>query len=107
MLNLSGGVMADIITQEDLLIVLQHSSNPMLKLNIEVLDSNQKVIDTLNCGITSGSMSINGQSDVRRTANFIIQPTLKEKIKLTENSCVHTTKFIHSLDCRSIFISST
>lgn len=94
MLNLSGGVMADIITQEDLLIVLQHSSNPMLKLNIEVLDSNQKVIDTLNCGITSGSMSINGQSDVRRTANFIIQPTLKEKIKLTENSLLWLNKDI-------------
>lgn len=86
--------MADIITQEDLLIVLQHSSNPMLKLNIEVLDSNQKVIDTLNCGITNGSMSINGQSDIRRTANFVVQPTLKEKIKLTENSLLWLNKDI-------------
>ena len=86
--------MSDIITQEDLLIVLQHSSNPMLKLNIEVLDSNQKVIDTLNCGITSGSMSINGQSDIRRTANFVVQPTLKEKIKLTENSLLWLNKDI-------------
>lgn len=86
--------MSDIITQEDLLIVLQHSANPMLKLNIEVLDSNQKIIDTLNCGITSGSMSINGQSDVRRTANFVAQPTLKEKIKLTENSLLWLNKDI-------------
>ena len=86
--------MADIITQEDLLIVLQHTSNPMLKLNIEVLDSNQKVIDTLNCGIASGSMSINGQSDIRRTANFVVQPTLKEKIKLTENSLLWLNKDI-------------
>ncbi len=93
-LILNGGAMADIITQEDLLIVLQHSSNPMLKLNIEVLDSNQKVIDTLNCGITSGSMSINGQSDIRRTANFVVQPTLKEKIKLTENSLLWLNKDI-------------
>lgn len=94
MLIPSGGAMADIITQEDLLIVLQHSANPMLKLNIEVLDSNQKVIDTLNCGITSGSMSINGQSDIRRTANFVVQPTLKEKIKLTENSLLWLNKDI-------------
>lgn len=86
--------MADVITQEDLLIVLQHASNPMLKLNIEVLDSNQKVIDTLDCGITSGSMSINGQSDIRRTANFVVQPTLKEKIKLTENSLLWLNKDI-------------
>lgn len=94
MLNLSGGVMADMITQEDLLIVLQHAANPMLKLNIEVLDSNQKVIDTLDCGITSGSMSINGQSDIRRTASFVVQPTLKEKIKLTENSLLWLNKDI-------------
>lgn len=86
--------MANMITQEDLLIVLQHSANPYLKLNIEVLDSEQKIIGTLNCGITSGSMSINGQSDVRRTANFVVQPTLKEKIKLTENSLLWLNKDI-------------
>ena len=87
-------IMADMITQEDLLIVLQHSANPHLKLNIEVLDSGQKIIGTLNCGITSGSMSINGQSDIRRTANFVVQPSLKEKIKLTENSLLWLNKDI-------------
>ena len=86
--------MADIITQEDLLIVLQHSSNPMLKLKIEVLDEQQKIIGNLECDIQSGSMSINGESDVRRTANFVIQPTLKEKIKLTENSLLWLNKDI-------------
>ena len=86
--------MADMITQEDLLIILQHSADPHLKLNIEVLDSNQKIIDTLNCGLTGGSMSINGESDVRRTANFTIQPTLKEKIKLTEDSLLWLNKDI-------------
>lgn len=92
MLNGSGGVMAEIITQEDLLIVLQHSANPMLKLNIDILDSNQKIIESLECGVQSGSMSINGESDIRRTANFVIQPTLKEKIKLTENSLLWLNK---------------
>jgi len=86
--------MADIITHEDLLIVLQHSSDPRLKLNIEVLDSNQKIIDSLNCGITSGSMSINGESDIRRTSSFVVQPTLKEKIKLTESSLLWLNKDI-------------
>ena len=86
--------MANVITQEDLLIVMQHSANPHLKLNIEVLDSEQRVIGTLNCGIQSGSMSITGQSDIRRTANFVVQPTLKEKIKLTENSLLWLNKDI-------------
>ncbi len=86
--------MADIITQEDLLIVLQQSAAPTLKLKIEILDSNQKIIGNLECGLQSGSMSINGESDVRRTANFTIQPTLKEKIKLTENSLLWLNKDI-------------
>lgn len=86
--------MAEIITQEDLLIVLQHSSDPHLKLKIDVLDSNGKIIENLKCGIQSGSMSINGQSDVRRTADFVVQPTLKEKIKLTENSLLWLNKDI-------------
>lgn len=86
--------MADIITQEDLLIVLQHSADPHMKLKIEVLDSNQKIIDTLNCGLTGGSVSISGESDIRRTASFVIQPTLKDKIKLTENSLLWLNKDI-------------
>lgn len=90
----SGGAMAEIITQEDLLIALQHSANPILKLNIDVLDSNQKIIGTLECGIQSGNMSINGESDIRRTAGFVVQPTLKEKIKLTENSLLWLNKDI-------------
>lgn len=94
MLNQNGGLMADIITQDDLLIVLQHSAALSLKLKIEVLDSNQKIIGNLECGLTGGGMSINGESDVRRTANFIIQPTLKEKIKLTENSLLWLNKDI-------------
>ena len=86
--------MANIITQEDLLIVLQHPANPMLKLKIDVLGENQKIIGNLECGITSGSMSINGESDVRRTANLTVHPTLKEKIKLTENSQLWLNKDI-------------
>ena len=86
--------MADIITQEDLLIVLQHSSDPRLRLKIEVLDSSEKIIGNLECDLSGGSMSINGESDVRRTANFVVQPTLKEKIKLTENSLLWLNKDI-------------
>ena len=68
-------IMADQITQEDLLTVLRHSADPGLQLNIEVLDAGQKVISTLNCAVLSGNMTISGDADVRRTASFIAQPT--------------------------------
>lgn len=86
--------MAEIVTQEDLLIVLQQSAAITLKLKIEVLDSNGKIIGNLEPDITGGSMSINGESNVRRTANFTVQPTLKEKVKLTENSLLWLNKDI-------------
>lgn len=86
--------MADLVTQEDLLIVLQHSANPCLKLKTDILDENKKIIGTIEWGLQSGSMSINGESDVRRTANFTVQPTLKEKVKLTENSILWLNKDI-------------
>lgn len=86
--------MAEILTQEDLLIVLQQSAASTLKLKIEVLDSNRTIIGNLECGLQSGSMSISSESDIRRTASLTIQPTLKEKIKLTENSLLWLNKDI-------------
>lgn len=86
--------MAEMITQEDLLIALQQSAAPTLKLKIEVLDLDQRIIGHLEPDITSGSMSISGESDIRRTANFVVQPTLKEKIKLEENGLLWLNKDI-------------
>lgn len=83
--------MGYIVTQEDLMLVLQHSQT--IQSKIEVLDQNQKIIGTIY-GIVSGSMSINGESDVRRTANFVVQPTLTEHIKLTETSLLWLNKYI-------------
>lgn len=83
--------MSNIVMQEDLMLVLQHSQTVQLK--IEVLDQNGKIIGTIY-GIVSGSMSINGESDVRRTANFVVQPTLTEHIKLTETSLLWLNKDI-------------
>lgn len=79
-------IMADRITQEDLLIVLRQSAAPTIKLKIEVLDQDRRITGILECGLTDGSMSISGESDIRRTAGFVLQPTMKEKLKLTENS---------------------
>lgn len=87
--------MANLITQEDLSIVLQQSAaKQTMKFKIEVLDENLKIIGNIECGLTSGSMSINAESDIRRSANFIVQPTLTEHIKLTETSLLWLNKDI-------------
>lgn len=87
--------MANLITQEDLSIVLQQSAaKQTIKFKIEVLDENLKIIGNIECGLTSGSMSINAESDIRRSANFIVQPTLTEHIKLTETSLLWLNKDI-------------
>jgi len=98
--------MAAMIAQEDLILVLSQSAAPQtMKLKIEVLDKNGKIIGTLEPDITGGSMSINGESDIRRTANFVVQPTLKEKIKLTENSLLWLNKdirmYVGLYNCRT------
>ena len=97
--------MADIVTQEDFILVLQQSAAPQTaRLRIEVLDQKQKIVGTIY-GIVSGSMSINGESDIRRTANFVIQPTLTEHIKLTENSLLWLNKdirlFVGLYNCKT------
>lgn len=82
------------ITQDDLTLILQQSAAPQTaKLKIEVLDSNKKLVDTLY-GAVSGSMSINSQSDIRRTANFVIQPTLTNRLRLSEDSLLWLNKDI-------------
>lgn len=86
--------MSNIITQEDLMLVLQQSAAPQtVRLKIEVLDSSQQIVGTIS-GIVSGSMSVSGDADIRRTANFVIHPTLTEKIRLTENSLLWLNKDI-------------
>lgn len=87
--------MANIITQEDLALVLSQSAAAQtMKLKIEVLDADRKIIGTLEPDLTDGSMSINGESDIRRTAGFTVQPTIREKIKLAENSLLWLDKDI-------------
>lgn len=85
--------MSYIVTQEDLTLVLQRSLEQKTKMRIEVLDNNQKIIGIIE-GIVSGSMSINGESDVRRTANFVVQPTCTEHIKLEQDSLLWLNKNI-------------
>ena len=96
--------MADIITQEDLILVLSQSTSPKLDIKVEVLDSSGKIIGTIE-GTVSGSMSINGESDIRRTANLVVQPTLTEHLRLTEDSLLWLNKdiriYVGLYNCRT------
>ena len=96
--------MADIITQDDLILVLSQSASPKLDLKVEVLDQNKQIMGTIH-GVVSGSMSINGESDIRRTANLVVQPTLTEHLRLTEDSLLWLNKdirmYVGLYNCRT------
>ena len=96
--------MAEIVTQEDLILVLSQSASPKLDLKVEVLDQNKQILGTIY-GVVNGSMSINGESDIRRTANITVQPTLTEHLKLTEDSLLWLNKdirlFVGLYNCRT------
>lgn len=82
-----------ILEHEDLTLVLQQSSYITNKIKVEVLDENKQIIDTLE-GIISGTVSINGESDVRRTCSLTVQPTLRNPIKLSQDSLLWLNKDI-------------
>ena len=82
-----------ILEQEDLTLVLQQSSYITNKIKVEVLDDNKQIIDTLE-GIVSGTVSINGESDIRRTCSLTVQPTLRDPIKLSQDSLLWLNKDI-------------
>lgn len=82
-----------VITQEDFTLILSQSAAPQTaKIRVEVLDSG-KVVGAIN-GIVSGSISISAESDVRRTCNLTVCPTLVEKLKLSEDSLLWLNKDI-------------
>ena len=84
--------MKDILTQDDLMLPLQNSQS--LVIRVEVLDSKTQSKIGIITGIVSGSVSINGESDIRHTCNLSIQPTILENIKLEEGNLVWLDKDI-------------
>ncbi len=69
------------ITNEDLKLVLSQSASPQTpKLILEALDSDKKVAEITT--LTGGSLTVNPESEVRRSGSFTIQPSVKERIRL-------------------------
>lgn len=76
------------ITNEDLKLVLQQSASPQTpKLVLDVLNPEGKVISTINT-VISGNLNINSDTDIRRSGNFTVQPTLKEQLKLHPDNLI-------------------
>lgn len=82
-----------VVTQEDLSLILSTSASKQApKIKIEVLE-NDKLVGVIN-GIVGGTMNISAESDIRRTCNFTVCPTLVEKLRLTEDSLLWLNKDI-------------
>ena len=79
------------ITNEDLNLILHQSASPTPKLLLEVLDENQKVVETITT-LVSANLNINSESDIRRKGTFTVQPTPKEQIKLHPNNLIWLNK---------------
>ncbi len=82
-----------ILDQEDLALVLQQSAAKTALLRIEVLNESQQIAGVIQ-GAVSGTLSISADSDVRRTASLVVQPTMAENIKLSEDSFLWLNKDI-------------
>lgn len=84
--------MAKYLTQEDLSLPLQASACTTLPFRVEVLDDlTGAQVGTIE-GVVSGTVSMTADSEVRRTANLVVQPTCVEHIKLEEDNLLWLNK---------------
>ena len=74
------------ITNEDIRLIKQPSVECFIK--ISVLNDDGTVLDSLDGIIQGGSNSVDANSDIRRTCNFIIIPTRKQNISVNETSYI-------------------
>ena len=84
--------MAVNITQEDIRLIKQPSVECFI--NIEVLNDDNTVMDSLDGIIAGGSETIDANSDIRRTCSFTIIPTRKQDIKVNEASYIWLNRTI-------------
>ena len=78
--------MSYMIQESDKRLIQQHSLN--LRIRIDVYDKDENYIDSIKCGLVSGSCNIDANSDVRRTASFVLIPQKKVNTLIEENSLI-------------------
>ncbi len=74
------------ITQEDLDLTNQRVLN--IRIKIDVYDKDNVYVDTLDFALISGSFNMDANSDVRRTASFVLSPYQRVNILIEEDSLV-------------------
>lgn len=80
------------ITSEDIYLIRQTSVECFIRIN--VLNDDGTVLDSLDGIIAGGSVNIDANSDIRRTASFTIVPTYKQEIKVNEASYIWLNRTI-------------
>lgn len=78
--------MSYIIQESDKKLIKQHVLN--IRIKIDVYDKDENYIDTIVCGLVSGSCNIDANSDVRRTATFVLIPHKKVNTLIEEDSMI-------------------
>ena len=68
------------ITQDDLNMTLQHVMNIWIK--VDVYNKDFEFVDSMDCALISGTFNMDANSDVRRTASFVIAPNVRSQISL-------------------------
>ena len=74
------------ITNRDKKLITQKIMD--LRFKLDVYDENNRILDSMEGGIVSGSSSINADSDVRRTFNVDIVPNRQFNVKVKEHNLV-------------------
>ena len=75
------------INLRDLKIVQQKKLN--IRLKIDVYDERtDDHLETLECGIISGSISISSDSDIRRQTNIECTPLKNKRLRLDKDSII-------------------
>ena len=78
--------MSYIIQESDKKLIKQHVLN--IRIKIDVYDKDQIFIDTIECGLVSGTCNIDANSDIRRTATFVLIPQKKVNTLIEEDSLI-------------------
>ena len=77
---------------DDLQLVQQNVINYIIK--VEVLNFDDEVIEEIDCGLISGSIVIDAESDIRRTASLVLSPDAQYDLKVDENNVIWLNKKI-------------
>lgn len=85
----------DYITQDDILLVLRQSGSPQTpRIILEVYDQlDDSIVGEIE-GLVSGNISIDAESDIRRTGSIVVSPTRSQNIRLEEGNYVWIDKYV-------------